>query len=552
MNKYTLRPYQLEAKKETYSDVRSGVKRIINWLDTGSGKGLLMADYSYDALNKMKKVLVVMRRKDLILQTNDNFKKYRDIKASIIMGSEAGYDPLKMIQIASIDTLRNRIKKDEYSYLKNFDLIIVDECHDTTSPTYNKLFKFLGDKVYIGFTATPFSVGTKPLSFWEKTVKPINPTELRDLGYKVPCKVLRPSTIDTSKIKKQSGDYSVSQLFEVVSDMKIIGDAIDSYLKYGNKRPFIGFCVNKAHSKLMAHAFNEEGIPCLHIDESHNKEERKNVYDSIINGSIKGVFNVNIFSTGWDCPPLEVMIGLRPTLSEILAVQQWGRTLRTCKETNKEEALILDHANNTFRHGMPYDDNRVPCLSEFAYDFKKKEERKSILKVKDCPECHATIEANSSQCPFCNFKFNSKSDDIKHEDGELVEVNESEVIDKRFLKIKKHHDTLVDKEKQYGWKPNAKFFILGDKFGTDIFNYIEELSIPKWIEKVIKENAKKEKCINCNYFRPSKIRVYDSRYMTHEKSNIKSHDLGLCIIKSEIIKKNYFCIKFRGKNGRLQ
>lgn len=544
--KYTLRDYQSSAKRDVYLAIKKGCKRVIVWITTGGGKGLLMPDYAMDALNKDKKVLVVMRRRDLIFQTRDNFKKYRDINASIIMGKEKGYDKYNPVQICSIDTIRNKIKKEEYQYLKDFDLIEIDECHDTTSPSYDKLFQFLGDKIYIGFTATPFAIGNKPLLFWDKTVKPINPSELRDQGFLAPCRFFRPGIIDTSGIKKANGDYSVSDLYEVVSDLKIVGDAIDSYKKFGNDKPFIGFCVNKAHSRLMAHAFSDAGIPAIHIDESHNKKERDKAKKDIESGIIKGIFNVNIFSTGWDCPMIEVMIGLRPTLSEILTIQQWGRVLRTFP--GKECAIILDHANNSSRFGFPYDDNRIACLTYFANDYKKKESRKDEIKVKDCPECAATIESHLKECPYCGHRFAPIDRDIKQEDGVLVEVDQTEIVDKRLKKIQSHFNTLLDKERNNGWKKPAKYFLLHDKFGSEIFNYMDELGIPKWIEGAIKKNASVKKCKNCKYFRPSKINVYDSKFMGHE-SKIKYHDLGLCLRKNgATVKKEFFCIKFRGKN----
>lgn len=548
---FKLRNYQQDAKKSTYSEIRGGVFKIINWLTTGAGKGVLMADYASDALKRGKKVLVVMRRRDLIFQTRDNFKKYRGIDSSIIMGKEKGYKADNPCQICSIDTVRNKIKKDEFSYLAAFDLIIIDECHDTTSPSYKRLFDFLGDKIYLGFTATPFEVGNKPLTFWEKAIKPINPSELRDQGFLVPCRFFRPGKIDTSGIKKQNGDYSVKELYEAVSDLKIIGDAIDAYKKHGENKAFIGFCVNKAHSKLMAHAFTEAGVPAIHIDESHSKAEREKAKEELENGTIKGVFNVNIFSTGWDCPMLEVMIGLRPTLSEILAIQQWGRVLRTSPETGKKYAVILDHANNCSRFGFPYDDDRMACLTEFSYDYKKKEERKEEIKVKDCPECLATIEHHLKQCPFCNFEFQTQAKEVEHEDGELVEVSQSEnsKIDKRLKKIESHFNTLIEKQRTNGWKDNAKYFLLHDKFGHEIFNYMEELSIPKWIEGAIKKNTSEKKCKNCKSYRANKNRmaVYDSRYIGHE-SKVRSHDIGYCTKKSyDLVKKNFFCIQFKSR-----
>ena len=544
---YSLRPYQLQAKKDTYHAIRSGDKRIINWIATGGGKGLLMADYANDALKIKKKTLVVMRRRDLIFQTRENFKNYRKIDASIIMGKERGYIPNNPIQICSIDTLRNKIKKDDFQCLKEFDLIIIDECHDTTSPTYNKLFDFLGDKIYVGFTATPFAIGNKPLDFWERAIKPIDPHEIRDQGFLSPCKFFRPKKIDTTGIKKINGDYSTKELFEVVTDLKIIGDAIESYKDYGQNKPFIGFCVNINHSKIMAKAFCDAGIPAVHIDQSHNKQERKAVKEGIESGSIKGVFNVNIFSTGWDCPIISVLIGLRPTLSEILAIQQWGRVLRV--HPDKKKAIILDHANNTKRFGFPYDSNREACLSHLQLDEKKKQERKDeyTLKAKDCPDCQATIEPYHATCPECGHEFIVKDKEIKAEDGFLVEANQNEKIDRIFIKIQSHYSALLDKEKRNGWKPVAKYFMLHDKFGNDVFKYTKELDIPKWIENAVNKNSQEKKCKNCRRFRKSALRVTNSRFLSYD-SKINGYGLGYCSIMKTEVKKDFFCIQFKKRD----
>jgi len=503
-----------------------------------SGKGLSMPDYCLDALKRNKKVLVVMRRKDIVYQTKENFYNHRGIKTSMIMASEKGYEKDNPIQICSIDTIRNRIKKPEYAHLKKFDLVLIDECHDSTSPTYASLFEFLDDKpIYIGFTATPFATGNKPLLFWKDIIKPINPSELRDQGYLVPVRIYRPSIIDTTGIKKQAGDFAISELFELVNNLKIIGDAVEAYQKFGNGKPFIGFCVNIKHSKIMAKAFNDSGIQSVHIDQSSSKEDRLKAKQDLIDGKIKGIFNVNIFSTGWDCPMVEVEIGLRPTLSENLALQQWGRVIRS--SPGKKEAIILDHANNTSRHGFPYDDLRTPCLTELAFDKKRKEDRKDIVKVKDCPECGLTVEFNLSKCWGCDYIFAPIEKEIKHEAGELVEVKEEKEIDK----LLNYLNTLINQEKKHGNKKVAKYYKLHSKFGNVIFNYTEELNLPKWFESSAKKMASKEECQKCKRFSFTHIEKYESRFLG-DKSKIRSYDLGYCRFLKTDVKKKDFCISF--------
>src|SRR4029077_9899150 len=62
----------------------------------------------------------------------------------------------------------------------------------------------------------------------------------------------------------------------------------------------------------------------------------------------------DLISEGFDVPDIEVGISLRPTHSLGLWFQQVGRCLR--RSPGKEHALILDHAGNSVRHGLPTDD----------------------------------------------------------------------------------------------------------------------------------------------------------------------------------------------------
>ena len=138
---YTLRDYQELGKNQLREKISQGYKKIILWAMTGAGKGLWMSDLAASLVKNNKKVLVIMRRRNLIRQTKKNFLKYNNLSCSIIMG-QARPNPENPIQICSIDTIRNRIKNEKYNFLKDFDFVIVDEAHDTTSPSYDKFFNF--------------------------------------------------------------------------------------------------------------------------------------------------------------------------------------------------------------------------------------------------------------------------------------------------------------------------------------------------------------------------------------------------------------------------
>ncbi len=416
------------------------------------------------------------------------------------MGNEKGFDKTNPSQICSIDTIRARLNKLEF--LKEYDLIIVDEAHDTTSPTYNKFFDFMGDKIYVGFTATPFKTGNKSLSFWDCFIKPIEPTELRDRGYLTDARVFAPEKMDLSGIKKVStGDYNNKQLFAMASQTRVVGNIVETYKKYG-RAPAVLFGVNKAHSALMAHAFNSAGISATHIDEEHNSQERKKAVDDLKSGAISVLCNVNIFSTGIDIPSIRTIILARPTTSEILYVQQVGRGLRPYP--GKEYCIILDHAGNSVdRHGLPYDPREAE-LSDAPV--KKSESTKRICKT--CSECFAILEISFSVCPYCDAEL-KKERQINFESGELKEIHETPPS-VRFNKYKTELAKLNSIGMIKGWKPNAKYFILYERFGDDVMEFQKELGIPEWVPKLAKKNKengeiqKSSGTFKNRFFKPTK------------------------------------------------
>lgn len=487
---YVLRPYQEKSKELIKEKFKQGIKKIILWAQTGAGKGLIMADIAHDSYIRGNKILVVMRRRDLIFQTHANFLRYLKINCSIIMGNHKKLmDKNHPIQITSIDTLSRRIGKSEYEFLKTYNLIMVDEAHDTTSSSYTDFFNFIGDRFYVGYTATPFSIGKKPLSFWEDYVKPIEAHELRDQGYLVPARIYAPKEqINTRGIKRTGGDFNQKQLSSIAQDGVIVGDIIEHYKKFGDFRPTVLFAVNIEHSKLLCEAFNKAGISASHCDQSDCKNIREKAIQELKNEKIKILCNVNIFSTGIDIPEASVAILARPTLSKILFLQQVGRVLRT--HLGKKDAVIIDHAGNTLRHGSPY------MIREAEIGGQKKEIIKKI-KMFVCPRCYYVMDYFQSPCQGCGATNEEKKErTINQVDGSLELINDNNphiVNEKKFAgfgKIKNTLSQLIYLEKSLKWKPNAKYFKLHGAYGDEIFYYSKELGLPKWLQKVTMKNIK--------------------------------------------------------------
>lgn len=526
---FNLRDYQQKGKDQISHQFALGHNRVMLWAQTGAGKGLWMADFVRESTEKGLRVLSVMRRREIIFQTINNYKKYFQIQSNPIMGNLKNNNQ-HLSTVASIDTLRNRIKNPKYNYLKDVDVVIIDECHDLTSSTYKRLIWFLEGydleefdeklfekekdnfkKIYIGLTATPFRVGKRTHTFWQVVVKPIEAHELRDRGFLTHVKVYAPKKIDVTGVRVTGDDYNQKELFERVSKLQVVGDVIETYKQYGQGKAAIMFCVNQAHSKIMAQAFNEAGIPAVHCDADHSKEQRDAAVAGLKSGKYKILSNCNIFSTGFDAPFVEVLIGGRPSDSENLTLQQWGRVLRPYKVCGncgteyggddscyrcgssitdyvKSHAIILDHANNTNRWGLPYD-VRQPELEPID---RVRKGGGGGTGVKTCPVCFAVVPNTDRLC-VCGHDFVESSqqkgfEEVQNVAGELHEVNEQFLKEQLFQKIKQRYNAYKRLEMLRHWGPNSKFYKLHEEFGDDLFKFSSEFGIPVKVKNQLRKN----------------------------------------------------------------
>lgn len=162
-----LRPYQYYAVKAIESRVRKSDKNGYIWHATGSGKTLtsFKASQILSLMPEVKKILFVVDRKDLDIQTTKEFNSFSD-------GSVDGTDNTRNLVAQLEDKKRKLIvttiqKLDiaigRESYIKQFEyladekvVIIFDECHRSQfGQTHARIKAFFKKAQLFGFTGTP-------------------------------------------------------------------------------------------------------------------------------------------------------------------------------------------------------------------------------------------------------------------------------------------------------------------------------------------------------------------------------------------------------------
>ena len=99
-----------------------------------------------------------------------------------------------------------------------------------------------------------------------------------------------------------------------------------------------------------------------------------------------------------------------------------GRVLRPLE--GKAPAILLDHAGNIMRHGLPCDE-RQWSLDGRA---KKKKDEEAPIAVKNCPQCLFAHRVGPPKCPNCGFVYVTHGREVEQIEGTLEEVVDVEAL----------------------------------------------------------------------------------------------------------------------------
>lgn len=462
-----LRPYQLQAIQEVRELISKGFKRIIVHAPTGAGKTVIASFIIKSAVKRNRGVIFLAHLRELIDQASQKLDSL-DIWNGVIMANHPRNAPAIPVQVASVQTLSRRINQ---GAPPPASVIVVDECHRSTSDSYQKILDHYPDAIVIGLSATPKRKNGKGLGeFYEKNVTVSSIKKLTDEGYLVPSRVFSVDKPNLDAVKLIGGDYNEKELAQIMSRPDLVGDLVENYRKYGENRLAVVFAVNINHSKLIRDLFLKAEIKAAHVDGSDQSEkgkaERHRMLDAFSRGEIQVVSNVGILTEGWDCPPASCGIIARPTRSENLYLQMVGRFLRP--HPGKKYAMILDHGGCVYEHGMP-DEERDYSL-DATPKRRIKKGRGSVVRFVRCRRCFATNEMGVDECVHCGNQLpKQKVRKISHDQGgQLKEVKEVDRDGRMVMKAVQAHQELTIIAEQRGYKKGWVWVQMNMRFSKSV------------------------------------------------------------------------------------
>jgi DNA repair protein RadD len=404
-----LRPYQQRALSSLRNSLLSGCSRPIVQLPTGAGKTRQAAEIILSARAKGKRVAFVVPALSLIDQTVAAFEAEGIHCIGVMQGIHERTDRSQPVQVCSIQTIARR-KRPEV------DLVIVDEAHQL----HCEIFRWMKDCPeipFIGLSATPWARGLG--KHYDDLIIAETMAGLIQGGYLSSFVAFAPSEPDLAGVRTVAGDFDEGELAEAMDRPVITGDIVETWLKRGEGRSTLCFCVNRRHAQHVTERFIEVGVAAEYMDGATPREDREAIFARFRSGKTRVICNVGVLTTGIDLD-VRCIIDAKPTKSRILFVQTIGRGLRTA--VGKDHLLILDHAGNHLRLGMVTDigQDHLDNGQDRGSASQRAHERSEPL-PKLCEGCKAVVPRAAKECPSCGSWIHARTE-VEAVDGELIEL----------------------------------------------------------------------------------------------------------------------------------
>lgn len=403
-----LRDYQLDGIERIRGAYRAGARSVLLVSPTGSGKTVLFAFVVAGALARGSRVWIIAHRAELLGQISRALAQFCVPHGFIAAGMPLTHEA---VQVCSVQTLVRRLPR-----LAPPDLIVQDEAHHLAAAnSWGQVHAFARDARRLGVTATPVRLDGQGLgAFFEAMVVGPSTQALIDRGYLAPLRVFAPAVPDVASIQHRGGDYVARELMAVVGKPVITGSAVQHYTRHAAHRRALVFCVSITHAQAVAAQFRAAGYGAACIDGKMDKDLRSRVLAAFASAETPVLTSCDLVSEGFDLPAIECAISLRPTMSLGLWLQQVGRALRPAP--SKTHALLLDHAGNSLRLGLPTDEQEWSLAAGVVT-----RRARDGAGVRVCSACFAASSPRALVCSECGASFPVKPREVEEVPGELTE-----------------------------------------------------------------------------------------------------------------------------------
>lgn len=313
---------------------------------------------------------------------------------------------------AMVQTLSRKANLDQ---IPTLDLLVIDEAHHATSPSYRAVIERAQQKnpklLLAGLTATPNrGDGTGLREVFSNVADQITLGEMIAAGHLVPPRTF---VIDVgaqealNQVRRTAIDFDMDAVAAILNKALVTESVIANWKDKAPGRKTIVFCSTVAHADAVTQAFNAAGISALLIHGELPDAERKARLAAYETGDVQVLVNVAVLTEGYDYTPTSCVVLLRPSSYKSTLIQMVGRGLRTVDPEEfpgvvKTDCVVLDFGTATLMHGSL--EQEVNLDGEL---------HNGEAPTKDCPECDAVVPLSVMECPLCGHVWERQAKDIE-------------------------------------------------------------------------------------------------------------------------------------------
>jgi superfamily II DNA or RNA helicase len=374
---------------------------------TGSGKTYMLSAVAGNILAEPDaKACILAHRTELTGQNRDKFLRVNpSMSTSVFDANEKSWHG--QATFAMVQTLS---RQSHLEQMPTLDLLVIDEAHHATSPSYRAVIECAQQKnpklLLAGLTATPNrGDGTGLREVFSNVADQITLGEMIAAGHLVPPRTF---VIDVGvqealkNVRRTAMDFDMDEVASILNKQLITDAVISQWKEKAAGRKTIVFCSTVSHADSVCQAFNAAGVSALLIHGELSDIERKARLAEYESGHAQVVVNVAVLTEGYDYTPTSCIVLLRPSSYKSTFIQMVGRGLRTVDPEAfpgviKSDCIVLDFGTASLMHGS--------LEQEVNLD---SQPRNGEAPTKDCPDCDAIVPLAVRECPLCGYLWETQ------------------------------------------------------------------------------------------------------------------------------------------------
>ena len=312
-----------KAIQNIYDEIENGGNKGLLTLATGLGKTVIATSIinRYLEDNPNSNILVLAHMRDLVRQLEKaSWSQFDKNIVTHLWTDREKPAFLEGVIFATWQSISSALNNGALAP-KQFDLIIVDECHHAPSKEYSGLLNKLNPNFLLGVTATPWRDDKKSIKeIFGKPLYSMNVVQGMKKGYLAEVDYLMlTDDIDWDDIYNRSiNGYTIKdlnqRLYVPERDLSMVEEIVNT-IKVTNNAKVLVFCRSIPHAKKLRSYFKKFDFPASLLHSDLDRTERFKALSNFRMGTVSILISIEMLNEGIDVPAVNIVTFARVTHS---------------------------------------------------------------------------------------------------------------------------------------------------------------------------------------------------------------------------------------------